>query len=331
VTEIGLGVAGNLPPAHYRELGWLAERAGFDVLAVFGDLMLGPPFAALQLAALDTRRIRLGPACVNPYTAHPVEIAGQVAALDHLSGGRAFLGLARGAWLERLGLATSRPVAALRDAVEVVRRLLAGDDAGYSGPLFHLEPGLRLRQPVLRPAVPLLVGTWSPRLCALAGELADEVKLGGSANPAMLAIVRGWIERGERAAGRPSGSVTMVAGAVTVIDADRRRARARAKREVAMYLDVVAAYDRTVEVDPELRSRLRDLVARGEREAAGRLTPDSLLDLFALAGTPADVAARVRALADAGARRVDLGPPLSVDGVGPGVELVRGRVMPELR
>jgi hypothetical protein len=40
---------------------------------------------------------RYGAACLNPYTQHPYEIAGGLAALDATSGGRAYLGLARGA------------------------------------------------------------------------------------------------------------------------------------------------------------------------------------------------------------------------------------------
>ena len=69
-----------------------------------------------------TERIRLGPAALNPFTLHPYEIAGQIAMLDAVSGGRAFLGLAKGAWLDRLGIEEERPLAALREAVAIVQR-----------------------------------------------------------------------------------------------------------------------------------------------------------------------------------------------------------------
>ena len=103
--------------------------------------------------------MRLGAACLNPYTLHPVEIAGQIAVLDAVSGGRAYLGLARGAWLDAVGIEQMRPIATLRETVEVVRRLLAGDAAGWTGEIFSLAPGLRLSYDVLRPDPPLLVGT----------------------------------------------------------------------------------------------------------------------------------------------------------------------------
>jgi 5,10-methylenetetrahydromethanopterin reductase len=322
VTEVGLGVRGDLEPGRYGELAALAERAGFDVLSVFGDLLFQPPLPALLLAAQATRRIRLGPACLNPYTTHPVEIAGQTAVLDHLSGGRAYLGLARGAWLDALGLRQPRPVDAVRDAASIVRRLLADDVGGYRGPVFQLAPGLCLEQPVLRPAVPLLIGAWGPRMCALAGELADELKVGGSASPAMVAVARA------RLGGARTG---VVMGAVTVVDEDGALARRAARTEAARYVDVVGRLDPTEPIDPELGRRLHDLVTRGDHEAAGRLLPDALLDRFAFAGAPAHVAARASALFDAGARRVEFGPPLSPRGVRVGIELLGKQVLPRIR
>ena len=91
---------------------------------------------------------------------HPVELAGQTAALDLASRGRAFLGLAAGAWLGELGIEQRRPVATIAEAWEIVSRLLAGDRSGFEGEVFRLEPGrgprVRRRE---RERVPLLVGT----------------------------------------------------------------------------------------------------------------------------------------------------------------------------
>jgi 5,10-methylenetetrahydromethanopterin reductase len=322
VTEVGLGLRGDLEPGRYGELGQLAERAGFDVLSVFGDLLFQPPLPALLLAAGATRRLRLGPACLNPYTTHPVEIAGQTAVLDHLSGGRAYLGLARGAWLDALGIAQERPVDAVRDAAAIVRLLLAGDAGGHRGLVFQLASGARLEQPVLRRSVPLLVGAWGPRMCALAGEIADELKVGGSASPAMVAVARSR-------AGRATTGIVM--GAVTVVDDDGALARRVARAEAARYVDVVGPLDPTAPLDPELGRRLHDLVAAGAHEAAGRLLPDDVLDRFALAGTPDQVAARAAGLFAAGARRVEFGPPLSPRGIAAGIEVLGRKVIPNIR
>jgi 5,10-methylenetetrahydromethanopterin reductase len=161
--------------------------------------------------------------------------------------------------------------------------------------------------------VPLLVGTWSSRLAAFAGSAAQEVKIGGSANPDVVPVMRERIGNDE---------VRIVLGAVTVVDEDGERARAIARREVAMYLAVVAELDPTVSVDPELLSRVRD--------GDGTQIPGDVLDRFAFAGTPAKVAAQAEAVFDAGAGRIDFGTPHGVP-EWRGVELLCTQVLPRLR
>jgi 5,10-methylenetetrahydromethanopterin reductase len=319
--QLGLGLQTDKRPGHYGPLAQLAEEAGFDVVTTFNDLWFQPALPALLEIAAATTRVRIGPSCLNPFTVHPVEIAGQIAALDATSNGRAFLGLARGSWLEPLGLDQSDPVTAIRETWEIVRRLLAGDSSGFTGRRFSLPEGQRLRFPILRDEVPLLVGTWAPRLSAYAGEEAQELKVGGSANPDAVPVIREWI-------GNPE--VRIVLGAVTVVDEDGERARRIARREVAMYLAVVAELDPTVSLDPELVARIRALVDTGDDEGAGALISDDVLDRFAFAGSPEQIAAHVGVAFDAGAGRIDFGTPHGVP-ERRGVELLCARVLPQLR
>jgi 5,10-methylenetetrahydromethanopterin reductase len=246
-----------------------------------------------------TERIRLGPAALNPFTLHPYEIAGQIATLDAVSNGRAYFGLAKGAWLDRLGIEESRPLAALQEAVAIIRALLAGDEAGVVGERFSLAPGTALAYPRVRDAVPLLVGTWGPQTMRWAATVAEEVKLGGTANPDFVRVARGWI-------GRPEPRI--VTGCVTVVDEDGLWARERAAEIVQGYLGVVAHLDPTLALAP------------------GEPPP---LERFCIAGTPEEVAARVLELWDAGADRVELGTP---QGRTPleGVAVICDRVLPLL-
>jgi 5,10-methylenetetrahydromethanopterin reductase len=319
--ELGLGLQTDKRPGEYAALARAAEEAGFAVVTTFNDLWFQPALPALLEIARATESVRVGPSCLNPFTLHPVEIAGQIAALDAASDGRAFLGLARGAWLSSIGVDQSEPVTAIREAWEVVRRLLEGNGDGFEGTRFSLPRSGRLRYPGRRPSVPLLVGTWSPRLAAFAGEAAQELKVGGCANPDVLPVMREWI-------GNPD--VGIVLGAVTVVDEDAAHARTMARREVAMYLAVVAELDPTVTLEPELVARVRALVDAGDDEGAGALVPDAVLDRFAFAGAPAQVAAHVEAVFDAGARRVDFGTPHGVP-ERRGVELLCRDVLPRLR
>jgi 5,10-methylenetetrahydromethanopterin reductase len=303
--ELGLGLQTDKALREYGPLARAAEDGGFDVVTTFNDLWFQPALPALLEIARATRRVRVGPSCLNPFTLHPVEIAGQIAVLDAATEGRAFLGLARGAWLESLGIDQSEPVTAIREAWEVVTRLLEGDAEGFDGERFSLPAGKRLRYERRCSRVPLLVGTWSPRLAAFAGEAAQEVKIGGTANPAMVHVMREHV---------PNDDVRIVVGAVTVVDEDGDRARATARREVAMYLDVVAKLDPTFASKPD----------------AGTEIPDEVLDRFAFAGTPAQVVSHAEAVFEAGAGRIDFGTPHGVP-EHRGVELLCTKVLPALR
>src|SRR5215210_5321174 len=148
----------------YAELGALVEGYGFGTVSVYADLLFQPPLPALLAIAGATRRIRLGPACLNPYTLHPVEIAGQIAALDAASDGRVYLGLARGAWLDQIGVDSGRPLLRMRESVAVIHHLLEGRDDGFTGEIYRLPPGRLLQYDVRRPRVPLLIGSWGARL-----------------------------------------------------------------------------------------------------------------------------------------------------------------------
>ena len=175
VEPISVAFQSDKRPGEYAELGALVERYGFGTVSVYADLMFQPPLMALLAIAGATRRIRLGPACLNPYTLHPVEIAGQIATLDAASGGRAYLGLARGAWLDSLGLADSRPLATLREAVAVIYQLLSGERLAFEGSVFRLSADHTLQYAIERPDIPLLIGTWGPKLAAFAGERTEPV------------------------------------------------------------------------------------------------------------------------------------------------------------
>ncbi|WCN79238.1 LLM class flavin-dependent oxidoreductase [Micromonospora sp. LH3U1] len=323
---VGIGLQSDKSADEYAELAELTERHGFDVLSVFGDLMYQPPIFPLLVAARHTRRIRLGAACLNPFTMHPVEVAGQVAALDLASHGRAYLGLARGTWLNEVGVPQVRPIRRIVETVDVVRLLLAGDDSGYQGGEFTVAPGTSLRYTPARADVPVLVGTWGRQTARAAAGFASEVKVGGSANPAMARTMRAWLDD---AAPVERDRTGVVLGAVTVVDEDGVLARRVARREVAMYLAVVAALDPTIEVDPELLARIQQHVGRREDDLAGALIGDDLLDLFAFSGTPEHVAAQAAAVFDAGATRVEFGTP---HGLTPhhGIDLLGRRVLPLL-
>jgi 5,10-methylenetetrahydromethanopterin reductase len=318
--EVSIAFQTDKTPAEYEALGEVVDGYGFDVVSVYNDLFFQPALGALLHLARRVHRARLGPAALNPYTLHPVEIAGQVAVLDMASAGRAYVGLARGSWLDALGLTTDRPVVRLREAIEVVRYLLERRIDGYSGALYQVAPGQQLHYEPLRPRVPIMVGTWGSDTARMAGQVADEVKIGGSANPMMIDVMRRRIDN-ER--------VGICLGAVTVVDRDRLAARALARREVALYLGVVAGLDPSVD-DPEWLARIQQHAALHDYVAIGRDISDDMLDRFAFAGTPEDIVQHTEQVRAAGASRIEFGTPHGIHPV-QGIHLLGAEVLPRLQ
>jgi 5,10-methylenetetrahydromethanopterin reductase len=333
--ELSIALQSDEDLAAYASLAPRIEELGFGTISVYSDLFYPSPLLPLITIARHTHRIRLGPACLNPYLLHPVEIANQLHILDMVSGGRAYLGLARGAWLDAVGITQQRPVRRLREAIDVVRHLFSGRDEAYRGEIFQVEPGVRLAYRPLRPEVDLVLGAWGPLGTRLAGELASEVKIGGSASPALLPPARQELTRGEARSGRPPGEAGLACGAVTVVDDDGASARRLARAEVATYLPVVAGLDPApglgpAGLDAAGLAAMQRLVRAGDHQGAGALVPDAVLDRFAFSGTPDQVAAQVEALFEAGATRIEFGTPHGLTAAR-GIELLGRRVLPAVR
>lgn len=157
--------------------GWLdlarrAEEIGFEALYVADHPGSGAsPFVALAAAAAVTSRIRLGSYVVNAGVREPILLAGDVATLDVVSGGRAILGIGAGHTpAEWAAVGKVRPGVRARvdhciAVTEATRRMLAGD-------------GMEQPRPVQQP-VPLLIGGGNTRLLGWAAEHADLIGLGG--------------------------------------------------------------------------------------------------------------------------------------------------------
>jgi len=319
--SVSIAFQTDKPLSAYGPLAAAAERYGFDGVSVFNDMLYQPAWLPLLEIARATRRVRIGPAAVNPFTCHPINIAANIALIDEASQGRAYLGFARGAWLDFVGLEPKQPVMALREAMLAVRHLLRRSTSPLAGEIFLLAGGDALRWGAIRPDIPFLLGSWGPRMIHAGLDLIDEVKLGGTANPA----VGLWFR-----AQTGSAPVRLAVGAVTVVDEDGVAARARARREVALYLPVVAELGPGLEIDPELLAGVRAAAASYDFETAGSFISDDLLRCIAFAGTPHEVAEQALELFAAGVDRIEFGTPHGLSEQ-EGVRLLGERVLPALR
>jgi 5,10-methylenetetrahydromethanopterin reductase len=330
MPEISIAFQTDKTPAQYIALAQLVDQYEFDAVSVYCDAPFHPSYGPLLLMAPHIRRARLGPAAVSPSRMQPVDLAADTALLASAAAGGAYLGLARGAWLEDHGvIEISKPIQAIRETIEIVRLLLSGQSGGYDGEIYKIASHVRAPYPLPDKPIPVMIGSWGKKLGALAGEVADEVKVGGSANPDMVAVMQGYVAEGERKAGRAVGSTRVVLGAVTVVDDDREAARQAARRAAVLYLPVVGPLDLTVQIEPELVERLRVHADRGEVEEGARLISDELLDRFAFSGNAADVIGQVERCFAAGAGRIEFGTP---HGIKPevGIRIIGEQVIPEV-
>ena len=328
--RVSIAFQTDKPLAAYGPLAAQVEAYGFHGVTVYNDLLYQPAWLPLLEMARATSRVQVSVAAVNPFTCHPVNMAGNIALIDEASQGRAVLGIARGSWLDFLGLDPPRPVTALREALACVRHLLRRSPEPLPGRFFPLAGGDSLRWPVLRSEIPFLLGSWGERTIRACIEHVAEVKVGGSANPDVAPHFRRLIDQAAARAGRTGEEIGIVLGAVTVVDEDRAAARALARREVALYLPIVAQLDPTVSVEPERLARLQEAAGRYDFQAAADLISDPLLDRFAFAGTPQDVADQAAALFAAGVSRVEFGTPHGLS-TAQGLRLLGQEVLPRLR
>lgn len=330
--ELSIAFQTNKRAQDYIDLAKLVDEYDFDAVTVYCDAPFHPSYAPLMLMAPHISRARIGPAAAPPARIHPLDIAAQTALLADVARAGVYIGLARGGWLSDHGISEIKPaIQAIRESIEIIRQLLAGESAAYDGQIYQIAEHVRAPYPLPADDIPLLIGTWGRKLAALAGELADEVKIGGSANPDVIPVIADYIAVGEERAGRERGSVGLVIGAVSVIDADRERARWTARKSVSLYLPIVSRLDPTIEIDPQLMARVQAHVYAGEDDQAAQLIPDDLLERFAFAGNPADIIDQCEALFDAGAGRIELGTPHGVQDAAAGIQLVGQEVIPALK
>ena len=171
-----------------------AESAGLDEVWIADEGVAREPVPVLAAASRQTSRIRLGVGITSPLLRHPGAIAATMATLDELSDGRAVLGLGVGGGLslDPFGLATTRPVGVVADAIRVARGVLGGRPVQGRLPY---EPPAHAMAP--RP-VPVWVGARGPQLVGLAAREADGLFLSGCTPAELEAIVPAVREAGPR-------------------------------------------------------------------------------------------------------------------------------------
>lgn len=199
---------------------WTSQIFGLDALT------------ALAVAAREIEGIRFGTGVVPIQPRHPVMLAGQALTVSQVSGGRLDLGIGlshqmvvEGMW----GLPFDKPVRRMREYLEALGPLLAGENPDYAGETVTARGGMDV--PADPP--PVLVAALGPQMLAVTGRLADGTVTWMTGPKTLADLTVPTIRAAAEGAGRPEPRVVVALPiCVTEDEADARR---RASGEFAVY------------------------------------------------------------------------------------------------
>ncbi len=324
--------SGHGPTADAVRLAVLAEDNGLDCVWYCQDLFQRDVWVFLTAVASKTERIDLGTGIVTPYTVNPAELAMHAATLDEFSGGRVRLGISVGAieFLRWVGIHVRRPLSAMRESVEIIRRLLRGERVPFDGRVFRgWTDDAYMRFKPVREVIPIYLGAQSRRMLELTGEIAD----GGLPllfPPEYFDEVMNHISAGAERAGRRPEDLDIVGCIWFSVSRDPEAAK-DALRELVTYYgphlapDMIGRIGLTSQDFDPIRKALSE---RDFARAKGLMT-DEMAQL-AIHGTPDDCVERIEGLIEKGLRHVRFGPPLGPDPVET-IRLIGEEIIPQFR
>jgi 5,10-methylenetetrahydromethanopterin reductase len=327
------------PMARLRDLAQAAEALGYDDLWLADERFFREVYSCLTVCALATRRIRLGTCVTDPYSRHAALTAMAIATVDEVAGGRAVLGIGAGvSGFRELGIDASRSATALREAIELIRPLLAGQTVTAAGPQVAFREG-RLDFAPERAAIPIYVASQRAGGCRVAGRLADGAIMQGCVAERLLAFFRDTVRSAAARAGRDPGAVDLVARINVCVDDDHGRARDVMRPTIVRSLsaqrpDFFTFATAGLAVPADLREAVLALPYTHDpaplRAIAPRV-PDELVDAVTLAGPPAVVARGVARLARGGIGQLMVYPVPSDGRLETTIERFQREVMPLAR
>ena len=284
------------------------------------------------LIAERSARITVGWGIISPFTRHPVQVAMDARVVQEVAGpGRFLLGFGTSKiFLVNAVMQTRKTLGPMRDAVAIVRGVLAGGAFEYEGETWSASvPALAPDAETPREVPPVYVAATAPKMQALAGEIGDGCLTPSITTPAFVRYTRDNVQ-----ADIDIGC-TVVA---SIHESDQDAGRDGAREIAGMYLankfqNIRGAADTLLElagIEMEELAPVAEAMERGGRLAAKEKVTDSLLDRCKpIAGTPEDCVAAIEEYREAGCTHVML--ELWGDDRHRQLELFGERVLPQVR
>ena len=286
-----------------------AEQRGFEAVWQAESRLVRDAIVPMAAYAAVTERLKVGSGVINNWTRNIGLLAATFLTLDDLAPNRIICGI--GAWWDPLaknvGIERRKPLLAMRETVELLRRLLRLERVTFHGE-FHWVDGIELdvihgrREPR---QVPIMIGATGLQMMELAGEIADGVVLNYCVPPEYNDDALEHIERGARQAGRRLEDLDRPQLVVCSVDPDRERALDTSRELLTQYLaqqpHIAKASGVAPQVVAEIQSILGWPATHEQIQQAKHLVSDELITRITASGTPEEARAKVQQYIDHGA------------------------------
>ncbi len=285
-----------------------AEQRGFEAVWQAESRLVREATIPLAAFAAVTERIKVGTGVINVWTRNVGLMAATFVTLDDLAPGRVLLGI--GAWWEplasKVGVDRRKPLQAMREVVEVVRRLIRMERVTYHGEFVHVSDieidivhGNRAPRDI-----PMYIGATGMKMMELAGEIADGVLLNYLVSPKYNADAMAALAAGAARSGRRVEDIDRPQLVVCSLDRSREVALDRARELVTQYLGQQPHIMKASGVDQSLLDEIGQVLTwpAGPEEIrkAMKLVPDDVVQMITASGTPDECRAKVREYVAAG-------------------------------
>jgi alkanesulfonate monooxygenase SsuD/methylene tetrahydromethanopterin reductase-like flavin-dependent oxidoreductase (luciferase family) len=287
----------------------MVEDAGF---AAFwkGESNSTDPVVSLSGIAARTTTMKVGPAINHVYGRSPVTMGIQAATLQDMSGGRLLLGLgvANKTIAEWHGGVFDRPLRRIREYVEIVRKVAAGERTEYAGEIYNTGKRFQLSWKPSYPHVPIFLAGLGPKMTHLVGEIGDGICI-NMGIPSKIREIAGRVREGALSAGRDPSQVEIMAKVRCSLHPDRAVARGRL-RQVLTFYNIAEFYSGMLKgcgFEKEVTAVAEAFKAGGFKAATAALTDDYMDKLPVIPATSAaEMRDRLAPFVEAGVTRLSI-------------------------
>lgn len=301
-TRVALYLQDKHPIRDGMDYARYAEEKGFEAVWQAESRLVRDAIVPMAAFAAVTERIQVGSGVINNWTRNIGLLAATFLTLDDLAPNRIICGI--GAWWDPLarnvGIDRRKPLLAMRETIELMRRLLAMENVTFHGEFHHVD-GIALdvvhgrREPR---HVPILIGATGPQMMELTGEIADGVVLNYCVPPEYNIQAMEQLEKGAAKVGRSLDAVDRPQLIVCSVHEDRRVALDGARELLTQYLAQQPHIAKASGVKPETVAQIQSILGwpatKEQVRQAMHLVPDELVQHITASGTPAEVKAKVR-------------------------------------